>query len=88
MRPQGRHLLPEVLAFLGSSRFVGLERGHQQLAVVGGELWWCFPDEVGELVLACEPQQCRVVDVAADCQAVVGAGQAGLGAAGLPGGAS
>jgi hypothetical protein len=45
-------LLPEVLAFVDSSSFVGLERGYAQLAMVGGEFWWRFPDEVGDLALA------------------------------------
>ncbi|MGH3419149.1 MAG: hypothetical protein ACRDOD_06070 [Streptosporangiaceae bacterium] len=51
----------------------------------GGQFCTWFPDEVGDLAVGGQPPQRRVVHVAAQCQAVILADQAGPRAGGLVG---
>jgi hypothetical protein len=81
--PQGHGQLPQAPAFRHAPRLVSLDGGPAQLAVLGSESHGCLPEEVSDLAQAGQAQQCRVVNVAADLQPMIGTGEAGPRAAGL-----
>ena len=68
------HSCPAASALAG---VIGLDSGLEQLAVLGGQVGGGFPDQVGELAAGRQLLHGGGVDVGAQGQAVIGAGQAG-----------
>lgn len=72
--PDCLEFLPELLGSVLPSGVECLHGGVEGAAVIGGEVGWGLPDEVGDLAVGAHALQDGDVDVGAQGEGVIGAG--------------